>query len=64
MELDAGICDLCPSRMAAHVSKVHHVTTITKVAKDLGEDVDWLRDTSGITSESCPVRNPHCIIAA
>jgi hypothetical protein len=23
---------------------VHHVTTITKVAKDLGEDEDWLWD--------------------
>jgi hypothetical protein len=27
-----------------HVNKVHHVTTITQVAKDLGEDEDWLRD--------------------
>jgi hypothetical protein len=44
MELDAGICDLCSSRMTTHVNKVHHVTTITKVAKDLGEDEDWLRD--------------------
>ena len=24
--------------------EVHHVTTITKVAKDLGEDEDWLWD--------------------
>jgi hypothetical protein len=31
-----------------HVNKVHHVTTITRVAKDLGEDEDWLRD---ITNE-------------
>jgi hypothetical protein len=44
MELDAGICDLCSSRMTTHVNKVHHVTTITMVAKDLGEDEDWLRD--------------------
>jgi hypothetical protein len=44
MELDAGICDLCSSRVTTHVNKVHHVTTITKVAKDLGEDEDWLRD--------------------
>ena len=28
--------------MTTHVNKVHHVTTITKVAKDLGEDEDWL----------------------
>jgi len=27
--------------MTTHVNKVHHVTTITKVAKDLGEDEDW-----------------------
>jgi hypothetical protein len=25
-----------------HVNKVHHVTTITRVAADLGEDEDWL----------------------
>ena len=30
--------------MTMHVNKVHHVTTITQVAKDLGEDEDWLRD--------------------
>jgi hypothetical protein len=29
-----------------HVNKVHHVTTITRVAADLGEDEDWLRDVS------------------
>ena len=28
------------------VNKVHHVTTITQVAKDLGEDEDWLRDVA------------------
>ena len=27
-----------------HVNKVHHVITISRVAKDLGEDEDWLRD--------------------
>ncbi|MGY2847593.1 hypothetical protein ACVIWU_002529 [Bradyrhizobium sp. USDA 4509] len=30
--------------MTTHANKVHHVTTITKVAKDLGEDEDWLWD--------------------
>jgi hypothetical protein len=30
--------------MTTHVNQVHHVTTITQVAKDLGEDEDWLRD--------------------
>lgn len=30
--------------MTTHINKVHHVTTITQVAKDLGEDEDLLRD--------------------
>jgi hypothetical protein len=30
--------------MTMHVNKVHHVTTITQLAKDLGED--WLRDVA------------------
>jgi len=32
--------------MTTHVNKVHHVTTITQVAKDLGEDEDWLCDVA------------------
>jgi hypothetical protein len=44
--LDPDISDLRSSGMATHVNKVHHVTTITKVAKDLGEDEDWLRDVA------------------
>lgn len=44
MELDAGINDLCSGGMTTHINKVHHVTTITQVAKDLGEDEDLLRD--------------------
>ncbi|WP_050399909.1 hypothetical protein [Bradyrhizobium embrapense] len=32
--------------MTTHVNKIHHVITITQVAKDLGEDEDWLRDIS------------------
>ena len=27
-----------------HTNKVHHVTTIGRVAKDLGESEDWLHD--------------------
>lgn len=46
MELDAGISDLRSSGMTTHVNKVQHVTTITQVAKDLGEDEDWLWDIS------------------
>jgi hypothetical protein len=30
--------------MTMHVNKVHHVTIIARVAEDLGEDEDWLRD--------------------
>ena len=32
--------------MSTHVNKVHHVTTITPVAEDLGEDEGWLRDVA------------------
>jgi hypothetical protein len=32
-----------------HVNKVHHVTTITLVAKDLGEDEGWLCDVANET---------------
>jgi hypothetical protein len=43
--LDAtGFSDQRSSGVTMHVNKVHHVTTITRVAEDLGEDEDWLRD--------------------
>jgi hypothetical protein len=29
-----------------HVNKVHHVTTVNRVAEQLGEDQDWLRDVA------------------
>ena len=29
-----------------HVNKVHHVKTISRVAKELGEDEDWLFDVA------------------
>jgi hypothetical protein len=29
-----------------HVNKVHHVTTITRVAETLGEDENWLHDVA------------------
>ena len=29
-----------------HVNKVYHVKTIDRVAKELGEDVDWLFDVA------------------
>ena len=29
-----------------HTNKVHHVTTINRVAEELGEHEDWLRDVA------------------
>ena len=46
LELDPRIRDLRSSGVTTHVDKVHHVTTITRVAEDLGDDDDWLRDVS------------------
>jgi hypothetical protein len=34
------------SSMNMHVNKIHHVKTITRIAGDLGEDEDWLRDVA------------------
>jgi hypothetical protein len=34
------------SGVIMHVNKVHSVTTIGRVAKDLGEDEDWLWDVA------------------
>jgi len=43
--LDAsGVSDLGPGGVTTHVNKVHHVTTINRVAEQLGEVVDWLWD--------------------
>ena len=47
MELDAASISYSRSgRLIMHVNKVHHVTTINRVAKDLGEDEDWLSDVA------------------
>ena len=47
MELDAAtISDLRSSSLTMHVNKVHHVTTLSRVAKDLGENEDWLFDVA------------------
>ncbi|OIQ80108.1 hypothetical protein GALL_381450 [mine drainage metagenome] len=32
--------------MTTHVNKVHHVTTIARVAEQLGEDENWLWDVA------------------
>jgi hypothetical protein len=34
------------SGLIMHVNKVHRVTTITRVAEDLGENEDWIRDVA------------------
>ena len=47
MELDAAsVSQARSSRLIMLVNKVHHVTTINRVAKDLGEDEDWLSDVA------------------
>jgi hypothetical protein len=47
MELDAtSISHSRSGRLIMHVNKVHHVTTIDRVAKDLGENEDWLSDVA------------------
>ena len=32
--------------MTMHINKVHHVTTVIRLAQDLGEDEDWLWDVA------------------
>jgi hypothetical protein len=45
--LDAsGVSDLGPRGVTTHVNKIHHVTTIARVAEQLGEDEDWLHDVA------------------
>jgi hypothetical protein len=39
---NSGLINLGPSGVTTHANKVHHVTTITRVAEQLGEDEDWL----------------------
>jgi hypothetical protein len=34
------------SSMNMHVDKLHHVTTIARIAERLGEDEDWLRNVA------------------
>ncbi len=47
MELDAAsISYSCPGCLIMHVNKVHHVTTINRVASDLGENEDWLSEVA------------------
>jgi hypothetical protein len=34
------------SCLTMHINKVHHVTTINRVAEELGENEDWLFDVA------------------
>jgi hypothetical protein len=45
VELDAtDVSDCSPGGLTVHINKVHHVTTIDRIANDLGESEDWLHD--------------------
>jgi hypothetical protein len=45
VELDAtDVSDCSPCGLTVHINKVHHVTTIDRIANDLGESEDWLHD--------------------
>jgi hypothetical protein len=47
VELDAASISYSRSGcLIMHINKVHHVTTINRVAKDLGETEDWLSDVA------------------
>ena len=47
MELDAASISYSRSgRLIMHVNKVHHVTTINRVAKGLGENEDWISEVA------------------
>jgi hypothetical protein len=47
VELDAAsVSYRRAGHLTMHINKVHHVTTINRVAKDLGEDEDWLWDVA------------------
>lgn len=43
MELALAVCDRSCS-LTMHINKVHSVRTLALVARDLGEDEDWLAD--------------------
>ena len=47
MELAAPfITQSSPGRLIMHVNKVHSVKTIDRVARELGESVDWLHEVA------------------
>jgi hypothetical protein len=47
VELEAeGAGRIRSGRLTMHINKVHRVKTISLVAKELGEDEDWLYDVA------------------
>jgi hypothetical protein len=44
--LDGAGIGLGTGCLTVHVNKVHHVTTISQVASDLGENEDWSFDVA------------------
>ena len=46
MELAVPIISSTGPGCVMHVNKVHSVKTIDRVARELGESVDWLRDVA------------------
>lgn len=46
MELAVPIIPPTGPGRVMHVNKVHSVKTIDRVARELGENVDWLRDVA------------------
>ena len=42
----SGVSDRGPGGVTTHVNKIHHVTAINRVAEQVGEDEDWLRDVA------------------
>ena len=47
MELEAaGAGQVRSGGLTMHINKVHHVKTISRVARELGENEDWLFDVA------------------
>ena len=58
MELEAaGAGTIRPGGLTVHINKVHHVKTISRVAKELGEDEEWLFEIAiGMEAEDGVIR--------
>ena len=58
MELEAaGAGTIRPGGLTVHINKVHHVKTISRVAKELCEDEEWLFEIAiGMEAEDGVIR--------